>query len=274
MGAETMEPPTAKPQEPVPPSHLNEFGALSALIKAVRTRIIGGLLLALPIVLTFWIVYWLYTMIKEVVLDPMTRVTRYALGAVGVRVEAVWWDRVAIPILTVVLVLSLLYFLGLFVRSWVRNVVDRVLMHVPVVDTIYKGLSNVFQSLGDQMQGPRFKRVVLVEFPHPGMRALAFVTNSLRDATTDRKILCVCVLTGVVPPAGFTLFVPEESVIDIDWPVNQTLQAILSGGITAPAAIHYFEGLHMPKVVDPLIASHGHPIDPPREPRSPDSPQP
>src|SRR5205085_9580548 len=133
---------------------------------------------------------------------------------------------------------------------------------VPVVNTIFKALSNVFESLGKQLQGNTgLNRVVLVEYPHPGMRSLAFVTNTLRDATTGRTILCVCVLPGVMPPTGFTLFVPEEAVTDIDWTVHQTLQAILSGGITTPAAIHFFAGLNVPTTTGPNIDSHGHPID-------------
>ena len=50
----------------------------------------------------------------------------------------------------------------------------------------------------------------------------------------------MCVLTGVVPPTGFTLFVPEESVTDVDWTVNETIQVILSGGLTSPETIRYF----------------------------------
>jgi uncharacterized membrane protein len=49
-----------------------------------------------------------------------------------------------------------------------------------------------------------------------------------------------------MPPAGFTLFVPEESVTSIAWSVNETLQAILSGGITAPPTIHFSEGVAAP----------------------------
>ena len=49
-----------------------------------------------------------------------------------------------------------------------------------------------------------------------------------------------------MPPTGFTLFVPEDSVTNIAWNVNETLQAILSGGITTPPTIHYFEGLSTP----------------------------
>jgi uncharacterized membrane protein len=242
----------------VPKPHLNELGALSALARAIRTRIVTGLILALPIVLTFWILYWLYSTLQGLVLEPMG----WLYLDLFEKHPPAWWNRVAAPLIAVVLVLTSLYLLGLLVRSSLLRAVEWVLLRVPVVTIIYKTLNNVFQSLGNQMQAPRFKRVVLVEFPHPGMRALAFVTNSLRDVRTDKTILSVCVLTGVVPPAGFTLFVPEESVTDLDWSVNQTLQAILSGGITAPASIGYFNGVHFPAATGPIIDAHGHPIDP------------
>jgi uncharacterized membrane protein len=246
---------------PDPTTQAAAVGPLRAVIGMIQARIVSGLLLALPIVLTFWIIYWLYSTLKGVLLDPITDGLRYVLRHERITELPWWWDDIVAPVVAIILVLGFLYFLGLFVRSSLHRAIDWVLLHVPVVTTIYRAVSNVVQSLGDQGKGPRFQRVVLVEFPHPGMRALAFVTNALRDATTDRTILCVCVLTGVVPPAGFTLFVPEESVTDLDWTVNQTLQAILSGGITAPASVHYFRGLDVSQAAGPIIDPHGHPID-------------
>jgi uncharacterized membrane protein len=237
---------------------------------AVRTRIMSGLVLALPIVLTFWIVYWLYTTLTQALLDPLAQ----AIGTLfhSPWAQTLWFKRVVNPMIAVVLVLSFLYFLGWVARSWVSRAIDYVLLHVPVVTTIYKALSNVFQSLGNQFQNQRNQRVVLVAFPHPGSRALAFVTNALLDATTGKTILSVCVLTGVFPPAGFTLFVPEESVTDVDWSVNQCLQAILSGGITSPATIHFFEGLHVSQAAGPIIDPRGHPISNRREEQEPSVP--
>jgi uncharacterized membrane protein len=255
--------PTTPPTSPVPPPHLNEVGALHALLKAIQNRILSGLILALPIVLTFWIIYWLYSTFKQLVIDPIARLSAPLFFSKGVAPPP-WWDAVTL-VIAVVLVLLSLYLMGLLVRSSFARAVDWVLSRVPVVTTIYKTLSKVFESLGSQVQNQRFKRVVLVEFPHPGMRALAFVTNSLRDAATDRPILSVCVLTGVMPPAGFTLFVPEESVTDIDWTMNQALQAILSGGITTPGAIHFTRGLQVPIATGPIIDPHGHPIETHRE---------
>lgn len=251
--------PAPEASGPIP--HPDEIGALRSLALAVRTRIITGLLLALPIALTFWILYWLYSTLQAMVLTPMTHLYVY------VRQEPapLWWDRWIAPPIAAFLILVLLYIMGLLVRTSVLRAVEWVLLHVPVVTPIYRALRNVSQSVASQMQTQRAQRVVLVEFPHPGLRALAFVTNTLHDTQTGRTILCVCVLTGVMPPAGFTLYVPEESVTEVDWSVNQCLQAILSGGITSPASIQFFAGPHVSGAHGPIIDAHGHPIEPPTQ---------
>jgi uncharacterized membrane protein len=38
----------------------------------MRTRIISGLILALPIALTFWIIYQLYLTLNKTILEPAT----------------------------------------------------------------------------------------------------------------------------------------------------------------------------------------------------------
>ena len=242
-----------------PQPKMNEAGVLRAMIQVAQARILSGLFAALPIALTLFIVHYLY-MTAIALLTPLIDLVRRVFGQNEIKNDTFWYVYVA-PVIAVVLVLFLLYALGLFVRTRWARAVDWFFLRVPVVNTIFKALSNVLQSLAKQMEGDHgFKRVVLVEFPHPGIRSLAFVTNTLRDATTDRPILCVCVLTGVMPPAGFTLFVPEDQITDIDWSMNQTLQAILSGGITSPASIHYFRGLTVPPT-GPILDPAGHPVE-------------
>jgi uncharacterized membrane protein len=213
--------------------------------------LISGLIFSLPIVITFWIVYWIFTTMQRFVLTPVAGLVNriHALMRDNPALEELprWWFDVASPLLAIFLALGILYILGLIFRSWVYRTLEWFLLHVPIVATIYKAVRNVVESLGSQLRGGgEFKRVVLVEFPHPGTRSLGLVTNSLHDATTGRTILTVCVLTGVMPPTGFTLFVPEESVTNVAWTVNETLQSIVSGGMTAPPTIHYFEGLRTP----------------------------
>ena len=247
--------------EPVAPPRPIESGKAGGGVHAIRTRIVSGLILALPIVLTFWIIYWLYSSLKQLILDPIAWAITYLLNVNEIGDLPRWWNQFAAPLVSIILVLLVLYVLGLIVHSRLHRAVDWVLLRLPLVTTIYKAIRNVFHSLENQAQSSRFQRVVLVEFPHPGMRSLAFVTNSLLDATTGKTILCVCVLTGVVPPAGFTLFVPEEGVTDLGWSVNQALQAILSGGITVPSVIPFSGGPRVQAATGPIIDAQGHPIE-------------
>ena len=241
------------------PLVLDGHEAVRSLVNSLRTRVISGLILALPIALTFWIIYQLYLTLNKTILEPASSVVRILLGyRVGFNPDGAW-ERYVSPLIAIVLVFSLLYMLGLFARSSLRRALDWVLLHLPGVTTIYKALSSVFQSLEAGGQGSSFQRVVLVEFPHPGAKALGFVTKVLADVATGETILCVCVLTGVVPPAGFTLYVPEKGVTDVDWSVNQALQSIISGGINTPNVIHYTQGLRVPST-GPIVDELGHPI--------------
>ncbi len=212
------------------------------MFEAVRARIISGLLFMLPIVITFWIVFWIYSTLQRLFLDPAAEVVNSLMADKTRENLPYWWQTYVSPVLAVALALGFLYVLGYFVRSRLSRALDWVLLRVPGVMLVYKAVSNLFQSLQSTGGGPTFKRVVMVAFPHPGSRALAFVTKTLRDSGTGEAILCVWVLTGVMPPAGFVLFVPEKDVTDVPWTVNETLQIILSGGITAPLLIPYTFG--------------------------------
>ncbi len=245
-------------------SHFPGSGFLRAVGGALKSRIVSGLVLALPIALTFWIIYQLYLVLNTALNYP-AKAVRFLLGLkpAGFDPDSAWLQWVS-PLIAMILVLSLLYILGLFARSWVSRAIDWTLLRVPVVTTIYRAVRNVFQSLDSQMQGNSFKRVVLVPYPFEGSKVLGFVTKTLSDATTGRPILCVCVLNGVMPPSGFTMFVPEENVTDVDWTVNQALQAIVSGGITIPSVIHYNQGIEVPPT-GPIVDPSGNPIRRPIE---------
>jgi uncharacterized membrane protein len=231
-----------KPIPPMqPPAALPGLGAtrarrgLGAALAHLRARIIAGLVMVLPFVVTFWIVYWLYTWLDLYAISPMSRlVMRVTTGS---RIDVVL--EYAAPLVGIALVGILLYFLGFVAHSRIVRVFDNFFLRVPVVTSIYSAASRVFQSLGGEGELSRVKRVVLVPFPHLGMRVPAFVTSSCRDEATGRTILCVYVPTAPMPMSGYLLMVPEEDVIDLNWTLEETLQAMFSFGLTAPPEIQY-----------------------------------
>ena len=129
---------------------------------------------------------------------------------------------------------------GMFFRSRLHRFVDWFLNSVPGVSNIYSAVSKVINALSTSTdQQSKFKRVVLVQFPHPGIKAPAFVTGECTDANTGRKILSVYVPTTPVPTSGYMLLVEQDDVIDLNWDLEETLQAIVSGGITVPGTVSF-----------------------------------
>jgi uncharacterized membrane protein len=248
--------PTAIAQSPGVPDPQPGSGptALRRAWHSIRGRILGGLLLVLPVLITFWVIYWLYSTLENYVIDPLARMVLWLVQQRWPDKEQLsWFETYAAPLIAIVIALVLLYCLGFFVRSRLRRVIDGVLLRVPVISLVYNGVRNVFQALDRQRGQQRLQRAVLVPFPHPGMKTAAFVTATCRDVETQKALLCVFVPTAPVPASGFFLLVPEEEVTELNWSVEQTLQAILSAGLTAPLEVRYFN--NRPAAGTPPVAA-------------------
>src|SRR5262249_52792648 len=190
--------PTAVPGPPGLPDH-QAHPAPSVLRTAwhsVRGRVLGGLLLVLPVVITLWALYWLYSTLEKYLIDPLARLVLWKVRQGQPDAELpFWFEAYAAPLIGVLMALVLLYGLGFVAHTRLRRVVDWSLLRVPVVSLVYNGVQGVFQALDKQPGQQRPQRVVLVAFPHPGMRVPAFVTSTCRDVETQKALLCVYVPT-------------------------------------------------------------------------------
>ncbi len=207
---------------------------------SIRSRILGGVVLVLPIAITIWLIYWVYLLLDQWVIDPLARLLLKLWGDQSEVQLPYWFEKFAAPAMAVCIALLLLYLLGFFINSRLRRAFDWVLLRVPVISTVYDAVRKVFGALEMQPGKQRAQRLVLVEFPHPGMKVPAFVTSTCRDIATQKVILCVYVPTTPVPTSGYFLLVPESSVTDLNWGTEQSLQAIISAGFTAPPDVSYY----------------------------------
>jgi uncharacterized membrane protein len=232
------------PDSPIDPAP----GQFRQVWHGIRDRMLGGLLLVLPILITVWIIYWLYSTLEKYVIDPLALLVLWlAQGRKPDTELPYWFETYAAPVFAIIIALVLLYCFGFFVRSRVRRVIDWVLLRVPVISVVYNGVRNVFQSLDRQRGQQRLQRAVLVSFPHPGVKAPAFVTGTCKDIETQKVLLCVFVPTAPMPASGFFLLVPEEEVTELNWSLEQTLQALISVGLTAPPEVRYSMTGHDPR---------------------------
>ena len=210
--------------------------------RSIRERILGGLLLAMPLLITLWVVAWLYSVLEQKVIDPLAGLLLWKLKWTTSSSELPYWfEKYAAPVIALLLALALFYCLDLLADTRLHRAVSWTLKRVPVISHIYNPVEQVFQSL-EQSDQQRPQRMVLVTFPHPGVKLPAFVTATCRDIATNKTLLAVYVPTTPVPTSGFFLLVPEEEVTELNWNTEQTLQAVMSGGLTSPREVSFYKG--------------------------------
>jgi uncharacterized membrane protein len=209
--------------------------------RGIRDRLIGGLILAMPLLITLWLLGWLYSILEQKVIDPLAGLLLWKLKWTTSSTELPYWfETYAAPVIAIILALVLLYLLDLLADTRLHRAVGWTLKRIPVFSHIYNPVRQVFESLEQQPEQQRKQRLVLITFPHPGVKLPAFVTATCRDIATQKTLLCVYVPTTPVPTSGFFLLVPEDEVTELNWSSEQTLQAVMSGGISSPPEVSYF----------------------------------
>jgi uncharacterized membrane protein len=200
----------------------------------------------MPLLLTLWIIGWLYSILELKVIDPLVGLLLWKLKLTTSSTDLPYWfETYAAPLLALALALGLLLALDLLADTRLHRGVGWTLKRVPLFSHIYNPIQQIFQSLDKVPEQQAQQRMVLVTFPHPGVKLPAFVTGTCRDVETQKLILCVYVPTTPVPTSGFFLLVPEEEATELNWNTTQTLQAVMSGGLSCPRDVTFF-GLKAP----------------------------
>jgi uncharacterized membrane protein len=114
---------------------------------------------------------------------------------------------------------------------------ERGIARVPFANSVYSGTRKLVDILKTKPDGAQ--RVVLIDFPHPGVKAIGFVTRILRDQVSGEELAAVFVPTTPNPTGGYLEIVPTAALTPTDWSVDQAMSFILTGGAVAPEQIPY-----------------------------------
>ncbi len=219
------------PTPPAPPA---------ALTPRLQRLFITGLLTLLPLWLTWIVVKFLFLMLSDLsrpVVEPALQSAAAANpGALGWLASP--WVLGALGTFATVLAILLVGWLarrvvGQRLLGWFEAIVAR----IPLASTIYGSARKLLDILQTKPDGTQ--RVVLIDFPHPEMKTLGFVTRVMREIGTGRELAAVYVPTTPNPTSGYLEIVPVEKMTPTDWTVDQAMSFIISGGAVAPDSIPF-----------------------------------
>ena len=201
------------------------------LIASLRGNFLAGLAVMAPGVLTIWLVWNVITWIDGLVLAVVPR--RFHPEAM------IGWD---VPGLGLVFFVVFTLVMGYFTKGLIgRTLVnwgERIVESMPVIRSIYTAVKQIADTVLAR-KAPSFDRACLVEYPRPGLWAVAFISTTTRGEVGERlggpdEIISIFLPTTPNPTSGFLLFVPRRNVIELDMPIEDAAKLVISAGLVYP----------------------------------------
>ena len=194
----------------------------------MKKYLITGLLIWIPLVITIWVL----TLIVETLDRTLLLLPEH------VRNDS--WLLKHVPGMGVVMTLVIVFATGVFAANFIGERLVRlwnaILHRIPFVSSIYSSVKQVSDTLFSS-SGQAFRKAVLVQWPHPGMWTIAFLTGSAGGEMASHlreDYLSVYVPTTPNPTGGYFVLVARKDVIELDMSVDQALKYIISMGVVAP----------------------------------------
>lgn len=200
----------------------------------LKNDLIAGLLVVIPLATTIWltitIASWVINFLTRIPkqINPYNNLHPILVNLLNLVVG------LTVPLLCIM-------FIGLMARNiggrWLLDFGERFLQAIPLAGAVYKTLKQLLETILKD-SGGKFRRVILVEYPRPGIWAIAFVTGTMSSEIQTHMpspVLSIFVPTTPNPTTGWYAIVPESDVVNLSMSIEDAFKVIISGGIVSPA---------------------------------------
>jgi len=189
----------------------------------VRAHLATGLLLLIPLALTYLILRFIWSFLYEALLPVFDLAEGQITYPAGIYLQV-----------SIVAILAVsLYLLGWLARTVVGaqaiNYWHRAIESIPVVRGFYRVIRQVTDMFSDSnpLSG---KPVVVLEYPRLGMLSLGIVTSRF-VMPNGEEYLTVYIPTIPIPTSGYMAFIKENEVTETNITFDEIMRIILSGGV-------------------------------------------
>lgn len=208
-------------------------GPLFSLRARLRNYFLTGLIVAGPLALTIYIIWWIVGAID---------------GWVKPLIPQRYWPEsylnVSAPGFGVIIAIVSLTLLGFLTANLVGRTLissgETILERMPVVRGLYRGIKQVFETAFSP-DGTSFRKVALVQFPTPGTWSIVFVsappppemTAPLPDGGAGDYV-GVFLPCSPNPTTGFFFYLPRKDIYEVPITVDEAAKLVMSAGLIQP----------------------------------------
>jgi len=191
-------------------------------MKYINQIFFKGLILVLPITLTFYLLIWASYKVESLF---------------GSTIESLIGKWLYIPGLGILVTLIFIFLVGLLVDnyitgrffSWLTNALEK----VPLIKVIYNPLKDLMALIpGRSSDESKPQKVVLVPLEGLGVQTLGLVTREELDELPGSNLISVYVPLSYML-GGVTFLIEKDKVKKVDIPVEQALKLSVTAWIKA-----------------------------------------
>jgi len=197
-------------------------------MKSIRSYLITGLVVWLPILVTFLVLRFIVDLLgQSVALLPTHYQPEQLIGF-------------NIPGIGVIISLALLLITGVVATNILGQHLMRfsesLLNKIPLVRTIYSSTKQVINAILST-NSQAFRKVVLVEYPRKGLWSIAFQTSSssfIKNKSATEEMISIFIPTTPNPTSGFLMMVNKSEVKELSMTIDEALKCVISLGVMQP----------------------------------------
>lgn len=191
------------------------------ILKDIRNKLLTGVVLAVPLIVTVWVIKIAYTFVNGI--------SAPYLGAIfGKEIPGLGFAVTLLALILLGYVATNVY--GQRILDWS----ERQLMRLPVIATIYTITKQVIDSFKSFNNIANFKRVVYVRYPSEGCKLIGLVTGQYFDHKLQQEMISVVIPTAPNPMTGLVIIVEASKVIESELSLEEAMKLIVSAGLVSP----------------------------------------
>jgi uncharacterized membrane protein len=217
------------------PKRSNEPHPKTHWLSAIRNKLIAGVLVAIPIVVTIWVLNVAYRFIKGIS-DPWLR--KIQLVAADPASDYAGLTANQLPGVSFFVTLILLLLLGVMTTNVLGKKIlssfEKLLTRIPIVASVYTSVKQVIESIQSYNDVQKFKRVIYVDYPSEGCKLIGFSTGQYYDGGLECNMTSVVLPTSPNPMTGLLVVVPTDRVTDADLTMEEATKMLISAGLVVP----------------------------------------
>ena len=201
-----------------------------SLIQKTRANFLTGLILVLPIGITFYLVWATVTFIDDIIVPWLPK----QFTPNGVFAQNV-------PGFGVLFFLIFLTIIGALAKGFLGRQIIRlgeyIVNKTPIIRSIYKAIKQIAETVFNQ-NNQSFQKACIIQYPRIGIWAIAFVSTTAKGEIPAKikkgELLTVFVPTTPNPTSGFLLFLEEKDIVYLDMSVEDAAKLVISAGLVLP----------------------------------------